>query len=370
MAAPRKIAAWKQLLALALLIGAAAAVWIERDALRAMAGLTAAPTAGDKSRGRPAVPVIVAPITIARNDIAFEAIGTGRAQRSVMLRVETAGKVAAMPLAPGKRFEKGDVLLKLDDADQRLAVRLAETRLAEAERARKRYRRLQRSGNAAAVRLDEAQTAAAVARIELAMARAALAKRVLRAPFAGVSGLTEIEVGAWVDSDIEIASFDDRNVILVGFDLPEALIGRIAPGMAVAAFTPAAPGRRFDGVVAAIDSRIAAADRTAKVRVAIPNPDDILRPGASFKVRLTLPGGRFPMAPELAVHFSRGALHVWRVVEDKAERVEVRMVRRLDGMVLVEGPLAEGDRVVVEGAQRLAPGKAVEILRSRQGGGA
>ena len=365
---PGRVAAWKQVATAICLVAAAVLLWQNSDAVQAMLGLHPVATdraAAERARG---VPVIAAPVRIADDDLVLEAVGTGRAQRSVMLRSETEGTVVDAPLAAGQRYRAGDVLLRLDDTDERLAVELAETRLADAARVRDRFRQLQDTGAAAMARLDEAETAAQIARIELEAAREELRERTIRAPFDGVAGLSEIDVGDWIDSDVEIAGFDDRSVLLVEFELPEALISRVRPGTTVTARTPAVPGRRFEGSVVAIDSRIVEASRTVRVRVAIPNPEDRLRPGASFTVRLELPGERYPVVPELALQFSEGALYVWRIDDDVVERGEVRLVRRREGAVLVEGPLDEGDLVVVEGTQRLAPGQPVTIVRTLDGG--
>ena len=361
----------RQLAIVAVILTAAGAAWLQREALASALGLSAAEShsarAGDRDAG---IPVIVARTSIERDDLTIEAVGTGRAVRSVMLRAESAGKIAATPLAAGARFKAGETILRLDDEKERLSVALAETRLEDAERQLTRLRALETRGAATTVRLDEVATAAAIARIELETARAALEDRSLRAPFDGVAGLPKVEPGDRIDAESEIASYDDRSVILVGFDLPEALISRIGPDTEVSAATPSVPGRRFDGSVASVDSRIAVETRTVRVRVAIPNPDDTLRPGASFSVRLALPGDTYPAIPELALHFSRGALNVWRVADGTAERVEVKMIRRLDGRVLVDGPLAEGDLVVIEGAQRLSEGEKATIVKSSGAPGA
>ncbi|MEL6575267.1 MAG: efflux RND transporter periplasmic adaptor subunit, partial [Pseudomonadota bacterium] len=171
----------------------------------------------------------------------------------------------------------------------------------------------------------------------------------------------------YVAESDEIARYDDRSVILVEVDIPEIALPRIRLGLAVSATTPSVPGQRFEGTVEAIDSQVDASNRTARLRVAIPNPDDTLRPGASFTVRLALPGDRYPSVPELAVQFSRGTVHVWRVAEGKAEKVPVEMVARRDGRVLVNGPLAPGERVIVEGTQRLRPGRAVSVQQDAGG---
>jgi RND family efflux transporter MFP subunit len=352
----------------ACLVVAAGLLWQYREPVQAMLGLRTGGIERAATEREAGVPVIAAPVRIAEDDLVLEAVGTGRAHRSVALRSETEGTVVDAPLAAGERYRAGDVLVRLDDTDERLAVELAETRLAEAERVRERFRQLQDTGAAAQARLDEVRTAAEIARIELEAAREELRERTIRAPFDGVAGLSEIDVGDWIDSDVEIASFDDRSVLLVEFELPEALLARVRPGTTVTASTPAAGGRRFEGSVAAIDSRIAEASRTARVRVAIPNPEDRLRPGASFTVRLDLPGESFPVVPELALQFSEGALHVWRIDGEAVEPVEVRLVRRREGEVLVEGPLDDGDLVVVEGTQRLAPGQPVRIVRTLDGG--
>lgn len=344
------------------LLGAAAVAWTHRDAGLSLLGASvAAPVPARQADGPAPVPVIAAEVGEARDAIRYRGVGTGRAERSVTLRIESAGTVAEMALEPGRRYEAGDELLRLESRAERLALSLAETRLAEAERVRTRYSRLQDRGAAALARLDEVETAAEIARLEVERAREALADRVLRAPFAGVAGLPAVEPGSWVDSDTDIASFDDRSRLLVEFDMPEALLARIGTGMAATAETPAFPREVFAAEVSAIDSRIDPASRTARVRVAVPNPDDRLRPGASFAIALDIGGEPHPTVPELALQFAEGSLAVWRVTGDTVERVPVRMVRRQAGLVLVDGALSPGDRVVVEGTQRLSPGRAVSV---------
>lgn len=359
---PHRVSFWKQVLGSLAILALAAGVWSERERLASMLGWSAPAAEPRAGRSATGVPVIVAEVATAPDDLAFQAVGTGRALRSVMLRMETEGKVVETGLAPGADFRIGDVLLRLDSRDARLALELARTRLAESERVRDRYSRLQDTGAATASRLDEVVTAAEIAMIELERAEEALAKRTLLAPFDGVSGIPAVEVGDWIDSDVEIATFDDRSALLVQFDLPEALLARVRSGLAVQVSTPAYPGRSFEGEISAIDSRIDVGSRTAAVRVTVPNGEDLLRPGASFRVNLALPGRDYPIVPELSVQFTRGALHVWRVRDDKAERIPVTLVRRRSGRVLVDGALAEGDLVVVEGTQRLSPGKAVSVV--------
>ena len=358
----------KQVFAAALILCAAGVLWQQQDTIRSGLGIASEVEPQKTRRSGGFVPVIVAPAGVSKDNLLFEAVGTGRAKRSVMLRMDAEGKVVASNLISGQRFGEGDVLLALDDKEQRLAVSLAEARLAEAERVLTRYERLRRTGAAATATLDESRTTARVAALELERAQKELDDRALRAPFGGVAGLPNVEVGDWVDRRVNIATLDDRSLLFVEFDLPEQLLSRVERGLLIEATTPAFGGKTFEGAVTDIDTRVDAASRAAKIRVAIGNREDLLRPGASFTIKLPLPGEEYPVVPELALQFADGALHVWRVNGNTAEKVEVRLVRRRSSAVLVDGPLAPGDQVVTEGTQRLRPGKKVFIVTGGAGG--
>ena len=366
----QKTAIWKQVTMSAALIASAALAWHYRAEVAAFwTGAHAAqPQDSTPSTADAGPPVIVSDVQAVSDDLTFSAIGTSFALRSITLRAPSGGEITSLAIAPGAKFAAGDTLMQLDDSDERLAVALAEARLERATSERDRYQTLQDTGAAATARFEEAQTGFKVARIELDKARADLADRTLRAPFDGVTGLALVESGDRIATDDAIASFDDRSRILVEFDLPEALLGRISQGLAVTATTPAVEGRSFDGKITAIDSRVDPITRTARIRAEIDNTADRLRPGASFALRLDLPGKTYPAVPELALQFSSGALHVWRVADGKVEQVEVRLVRRRAGMVVVDGPLSTGDPIVVEGTQRLRPGIPVTVLNTPPGG--
>lgn len=359
---------WKQFSISLIIVAIAAGAWWQSDALRGALGVAAEvndESASVRANRNRSIPVIVSQVSMAENSLQFNAVGTGRAHKSIMLKSEDSGKIVEMMLAPGKRFKAGDVLMRLDDAEQLLAVELAKTRKQQAERVFQRFEVLRQSGNTAVAQLDEVRLAEDVARIELDQALEALKNRVLRAPFDGISGLTLVEQGARINIETDIASYDDRSVLLVEFDLPEALITRVKENMPITAITPSSPKKTYKGKVVALDSRITASSRTAKVRVAIENTSDELRPGASFTISLELKGNVYPAVPELAVQFSKGSLHVWRVKDNKAERVKVVMVRRQDGAVLLDGNLQSGDLVVIEGTQRLRADTPVNILDQR-----
>lgn len=360
--AKKPLSIWFQLV---ICLGLGAVVygaWQEKESLRGWLGIAAESSTNERSRSRAGAPVIVAPVGEARDVLIFQSVGTGDAKQSVMLRAEVAGRVVESELLAGQHFKKGDVLLRLDDSEQQLALRLAETRLKDAERNRDRLEQLRTSGTVSESAYQDTSTAAELAGLELKRAEEAVMDRIVHAPFDGVSGLPSVEEGDRVEAGDQLASFDDRDIIMVEFDLPETVLARLNQQSRVTATSHVAPGRIFDGDIVSVDSRLDPTTRAAKVRVSIDNTDDLLRPGASFSIALELPGEDFPVVPELALQFSNEALYVWRIVNGEAERVEVNLVRRRAAEVLVDGPLSEGDEVVIEGTQRLSPGRAVNVI--------
>ena len=119
-------------------------------------------------------------------------------------------------------------------------------------------------------------------------------------PFDGVIGLTDIERGDRVSDQTLIATLDDRSSILVDFNLPEKFAVRLAVGdpIAMAAWTDR--DTTLQGKVHSLGSRIDPMTRTLRVKAVIANPDDRIRPGTSFDVRLSFKGRRYATIPEVA----------------------------------------------------------------------
>jgi multidrug efflux pump subunit AcrA (membrane-fusion protein) len=107
-----------------------------------------------------------------------------------------------------------------------------------------------------------------------------------------------------------------------------------------------------------------------RVRAVVNNTADLLRPGMSFTVRLSMPGKTFVSVPELALQWGREGSFVWAVREGQSVRVAVRPVRRVAGRVLLDGALTTGETVVVEGVQRLREGRSVRVVGNANGSSA
>ncbi|HNP62835.1 MAG TPA: efflux RND transporter periplasmic adaptor subunit [Woeseiaceae bacterium] len=321
------------------------------DARNSNAGV-ARPAAAD-------VRVIAEELQFERDRVRIEAVGTSEARLSADIYAPTSGEVVAVKFEPGQMVKAGDILVELDSRKEKLAVRMAELKLKDAERLYDRYQRSSDSGAVLPTTLDAARTAAETARVELEQARIALDDRTIEAVFDGHVGSTQVDPGDRVGTDTLITTLDDRSTMFISFEVPEAFISDLRIGDQVQLETwnkqkPVGAGEIID-----IGSRIDPRNRTFVARARIPNNNDALRPGMSFRVRADVQGSLYPVISATGVHWGADGAYVWSVADGVATRVPVNVVQRREGRVLVEGNLVSGDIVVIEGTQRMRDGAPV-----------
>ncbi len=308
------------------------------------------------------VRVITHPIRITSNDIVFEAMGSGRARQSVQLYPAVAEEVMEIFFKAGDKVKAGTVLVQLDDREEKLAVQLAEVRLKDAQSLLKRYQLAVKDGAVPESDVDSAQAAVDVAQVVLDQAKLALEERKIRAPFDGVVGIPRVDPGERVNGNTLITGIDDRSILHVDFEVPEMLAVELKKENIITAHTPAYTNRTFTGTIQALASRIDPQKRTIMARASIKNNEDLLRPGMSFITRLEIAGEDYPTVPEISLQWGRDGSFIWLIRNNLAERVTVHVIARTAGDVLVECEADETDQVVVEGLQRLAPGRKVIVV--------
>ncbi len=311
-------------------------------------------------RGGGAVGVTLAEVTLVPQQTVFETVATAEAARSITLRAKAEGIIESIPLDPGAKVAQAQTILTLDTRTQTLAVERAQVALAAAQTLASRFRGAGQTmvdGTA----LIQAESSLALAEVELRQARQALADRTVVAPFTGYVGMSALEVGDRVNAQDVIATLDDRSQLILDIRLPETLLAQVGVGTAVTVQPWVANAPPIEGALIALDSRLDPVTRSIAARVRIDNPEDALRPGMSFRVRLDVSGERFPQVPEVAVQWGVDGALVWVVKDGTAARLPVAIVERQQGVVLLDAPLNPGDLVVVEGIQRMRPGAAVKV---------
>ncbi|MYZ49724.1 efflux RND transporter periplasmic adaptor subunit [Propylenella binzhouense] len=315
------------------------------------------------------LPVVVAPAESDNQGERVVALGSAKAGRSVTLLPEVTGIVERVAFRPGGMVAEGDVLFELEKSSQVIAVERARIELEQARSALSRAQQLSKSKSISEVAKQDAEIAERVAEIALRSAELDESRRTIKAPFSGVTGLTDIAVGDLVTTSTSLVTVDDLDKVIVAFEVPERFAGRVGHDMPVRAIAHALQGRAFTGTVTAVDSRIDQTSRTLKMEATLDNPGGEIKPGMAVSIEIDLPAEERVAVPSLAVQWDRQGSFVWRVGADsKVTRIPVTILDRRTGTVVVKADIASGDTLVVEGVQRLRGGAEVQITRRKPSG--
>jgi RND family efflux transporter MFP subunit len=309
--------------------------------------------------GGGAVNVVTAPIETDLAGSRVVALGTAKAAHSVVLYPEVSGIVADIMFKPGQEVAEGAVLLRLDDDEQQVVADRARIEYARARATFERSRSLADSKTISSVALEDAEMAAQIAENQVRIAEIAVNRRLVTAPFAGVVGLTDLSIGDLVSNSTPIATIEDLSTIRIGFEVPERWSARVVEGQEISASALAISGSHFAGKIVGIDNHVDETTRTLKLEAELTNRDKVLKTGMAVTVTLEFAADKELVVPSLAVQWDRRGSFVWKIVEGSAKRVDVAIVKRESGVVVVTGDVAEGDKVVVEGILRLRDGAKV-----------
>jgi RND family efflux transporter MFP subunit len=320
-----------------------------------------APEEGNRRGGGREQTVVVKSAEQGKINDSLRAIGDGDAVRSVAVTPLVSGQIAELLVKPGQRVKAHDVIARLDDDVEKIAVQQARVALKSAQDTLTRNEDLKKIISRADYQL--AQTAVDSARLAVSASELALERRQVRAPIDGIAGIVSVNMGDYVTVSTPLVTIDDRSRLLVDFWVPERFTGRIREGQEVMARPIARPGKSFPGKIEAIDNRIDPASRTLHVRAEIENQGDELRAGQSFEVVVNLPGDTWPSVSPLAIQWDSSGSYVWRVNADKkVERASAAIIQRNQDDVLVDGGVKPGDQIIIEGLQQLKAGAVVKIF--------
>ena len=317
------------------------------------------PAGGGPPLSQQPVAVVTAPVEQLPLAVEIEAVGTARASEAVDITAKVANLVTSLRFDEGQRVARGQVLVELDGAQARADLAAAEAALKESQSTWKRSQDLYARQALSESQLEQIEATLRANEARVASAEARVADTVIRAPFAGRVGLRRVSVGSLISPGTVITTLDDSSVIKLDFDVPETFIAVLEPGLAVAATSIAYPGQGFSGHVASVDSRVDPVSRSVTVRAAIPNESGVLKPGMFMSVRLSREPTPALVVPESALVPERGSVYVYVVAGGVAVRREVTIGRREPGRVELLGGVTAGERVVVQGSQKIRDGTPV-----------
>ena len=327
---------------------------------------------GGPGRSRGEVPQVslVSPVSRVFTE-RLELLGVAKGRQSVTLSAATTQLVSRVLFSPGQSVAKGQVLVELKATEQDAALAQARAREVQARRAFERWQALSDQGYASAAAVDQYEAAWKSTRADVGAAEARLGDRVIRAPFAGVVGLSDIAPGAVISPGAAIVTLDDLSALRVDFQVPDRFLSSVREGQALTATVDAWPDARFNGRVLRLDTRI---DERTRALSEFTSSEGLLKPGMMLRVGVTQ-GVRSALAlPESAVAVQGDGASVFVAVqEDGRMTVQQRPVvagLRQDGWVEILEGVTTADRVVADGLNRIQSGQPVRPAGSPPPGGA
>ena len=298
-------------------------------------------------------------------------LGVARGRRSVNITSPTSELITRVLFTDGQRVAAGTPLVELQAREEDAGIIEARAQLAQAQREYDRASTLAERGIAPRVTAEDAATTLQTARANLSAAEARRGDRMIRAPFAGILGLTTVTPGTLINPGAVIATLDDISTIRVDFPVPERYLGLLRAGVPIVATADAYAGETFSGRIALIDTRINEQTRSATARAEFANPGGRIRPGMLMRVSVQQGLRQAPAVPEAAVQYEGDGAFVYRITSGErgttAQRVEVETGAVEGGFVEILSGIDPGDRLVASGLNRIQPNAPVQVAGEGRG---
>ncbi len=309
----------------------------------------------------------------------LESVGSVTAIKGVNLSTEIAGIVRKIAFESGVRVKAGDLLVQLDITQEQAQLAQATAKRDLDKINLDRYQNLLTRHTVAQADFDSAEANFRTAQGAVDEQNAIIGKKTIRAPFDGVVGIRQINLGQYLGAGQAIVTLQAFDPIYVNFQLPQENLSSFSAGSKVEVRVDAHSERTFNGKITAVDAQVDANSRNVQVQATLPNSDYQLRPGMYARISIATGQVRdVTTVPVAAVNFAPYGNSVFVVSEipDAAGRhfqgVKQQFVRlgetRGDRVAVLTG-LKPGERVATSAVFRLRSGEAVRFGQNEKSPG-
>jgi len=235
----------------------------------------------------------------------LRAVGTLRAARGADLALDVAGLVAHVNVRSGEDVKSGQLLLELVATDEVANLHQLEAQAALSEVTYERAKKEIAVHVIAQADYDQAAADLKVKQAAVAQQQAKIAKKQLRAPFAGRAGIVTINPGSYLNSGAVIVTLQELDPVYVDFFLPQKDLAQAQVGRKASLTLDAFPGKTFVGTVNAVSPKIDTDTRNVLVEARVPNPDRVLSPGMFVNVTVDVGSQqRYLTLPQTAIVYN------------------------------------------------------------------
>jgi len=299
-------------------------------------------------------------------------VGSLEAVQGVMVTAELTGKVVHIAFEPGVMVRTGDLLVQQDISSETAQLRASEAAVALAKITLERTRKLLTEKTVSQSQYDSADAQFKQAVAQFDTIRAAIAKKTIRAPFAGRLGIRLINLGQILNEGEAIVSLQSLDPIFINFSLPQQQLAQVQTGLTVRVTTDVLPAQTIEGKITAINSAVDTATRNLRVQATVANSKERLRPGMFVNVAVVSPAQDKALAiPATAVLYAPYGDSVFVVEEKKREQNNppgkivrqqfVRLGKKRGDFIAVPSGLNDGETIVSTGVFKLRNGQAVVV---------
>jgi membrane fusion protein, multidrug efflux system len=295
----------------------------------------------------------------------YQVSGTLQANERVDLFCETSGLVKSIHFKEGTHVKKGDLLVKLNDADLQAQLKkaLATQKLRNITLERNQILLKKEAIAQADYDLSISDKQSIEADIELL--REQIRKTELRAPFSGTIGLRNVSEGAVVQTNTLIATLQDDQLLKLGFAIPEKYASLIRVGDSIS-FQTSGSDKVFFAKIYARDAAVMAATRTISMRAICANKQAQLMPGlfANIQIKLGANTPSFMIPTQSLVPVLKGQ-KVFVVQGDSAVEKMVKTGFRSENKIEIIEGLTPGDSLIVDGIMYMKNGVKVKVSKGK-----
>ncbi len=286
--------------------------------------------------------------------------------KEVTIMSEVSRKVTAVSFSDGSKVAKGQLLYKLDDSDVIARLKQVQAELSLAKLNETRLSQLlknesvrQEEYDVAATRLKSLEASEEILQVELS-------KTTIRAPFSGMIGITKVEIGSLVSPGMPLVILQEQGNIKIEFTIPEKYLAHVTKGKKIQ-FSTTSDGQKFTARISATESGLDIQSRTITVHAVAANHNNILRPGMSARVHLSIvsEGATGITLPTESLIPSAHGYSVFTVKNGLAKITAVTVGNRSHSEALITSGINDGDTVMISNILRSGDGTPVQIVSTK-----
>ncbi|WP_205695384.1 efflux RND transporter periplasmic adaptor subunit [Corallincola luteus] len=318
----------------------------------------------------PTFPVTTATVSPVDWIPSIDSIGFIEPYRGVTLKSEAAGLIETIDFESGEKVSADTLLLSLDTDVERANLKRSQASLPALKAQAHRMEVLLRQNSASEGQRDEAVANYEAQVADVAAQKATIARREIRAPFAGQIGIRQVFLGQYLEAGTEIVRLEDTSTMRIRFTIPQNQLSKIFVDQTIEVQVDAYPETSFHGKITTIEPAVNFQSGVVQVQADVPNENGVLRSGMFARVNVILP--TLPqqlVVPQTAVNFTLYGETIF-IAETRegdsqliATQRTIKVEERRGDVARVSG-LNPGETIVTSGQVRLSNGSQIKVVES------